>query len=157
RNDIALSYDHGSVSRRKLQALYIEISRLMSLAYPGPSTALSEIVGRDAFLEALGDQNLRIRILEHEPATMDDALRWASRLEAYAQSDGQGSASKNDEDFGRNRPKYARMAATDDGSVREENKLTAEISKTLEDLRKSVESCRQEIQSHRKELDGILS
>ena len=47
----------------------------MSLAYPGPSNALSENVGRDAFLEALGDRNLRIRMLEHEPATMNEALR----------------------------------------------------------------------------------
>ena len=31
----------------------------MSLAYPGESSALSVIVGRDAFLEALDDQTLR--------------------------------------------------------------------------------------------------
>ena len=46
----------------------------MTLAYPGPSSDLSEIVGRDAFLDALGNQALRIRILEREPRTLDEAL-----------------------------------------------------------------------------------
>ena len=54
----------------------------MSLAYPGESSALSGIVGRDAFLEALDDQALRVRILEKEPNNLDDALNIACRLEA---------------------------------------------------------------------------
>ena len=41
-----------------LQQLYQDVCRLMSLAYPGESSALSGIVGRDAFLEALDDQAL---------------------------------------------------------------------------------------------------
>ena len=39
-----------------LQQLYQDVCPLMSLAYPGASSALSGIVGRDAFLEALDDQ-----------------------------------------------------------------------------------------------------
>ena len=54
----------------------------MSLAYPGDSSALSDIVGRDAFLKALDDQALRVRILEKEPENFDDALDLVSRLEA---------------------------------------------------------------------------
>ena len=50
-----------------LQKLYHDVRRLMSLAYPGDSSVLSDIVGRDAFLEALDDQALRVRILEKEP------------------------------------------------------------------------------------------
>jgi hypothetical protein len=53
-----------SRKRRKgegLQLLYQDVSRLMALAYPGPSTELSQIVGRDAFLEALDNQALRVR------------------------------------------------------------------------------------------------
>ena len=133
-----------------LQSLYIDISRLMSLAYPGPSTELSELVARDAFLEALGDQSLRVRILEREPTTMDEALRWASRLEAYAQCGSQGTMEKNDEDFGRNRPKYVRMLAKND---MRDNKTPAEIQKQLEDLQSSIQLCRQELQSHRDEIN----
>ena len=55
----------------------------MSLAYPGESSALSDIVERDAFLEALNDQMLRVRILEKEPKNVDEALNIPSRFEAY--------------------------------------------------------------------------
>ena len=55
----------------------------MSLAYPGESSVLSDIVGRDAFLEALDDQALRVRILEKEPKNLNDALNMVSRLEAF--------------------------------------------------------------------------
>ena len=47
-----------------LQKLYEDVCRLMSLACPGESSTVSDIVARDAFLEALDDQALRIRILE---------------------------------------------------------------------------------------------
>ena len=66
-----------------LQKLYPDVCRLISLAYPRESSALSDIVGRDAFLEALDDQALRVRILEKEPKNLDDALNLASRLEAF--------------------------------------------------------------------------
>ena len=66
-----------------LQKLYQDVCRLMSMAYTGESSALSDIVGHDAFLEALDDQELRVRILEKEPKNLDDALNLASRLEAF--------------------------------------------------------------------------
>ena len=56
----------------------------MSLAYPGElSSVVSDIVERDAFLEALDDQALRVRILEKKPKNVDDALNLASRLKAF--------------------------------------------------------------------------
>ena len=55
----------------------------MSLAYLGESSALSNIIGHDAFLEALNDQALRVSILEKEPKNLDNALNLASRLEAF--------------------------------------------------------------------------
>ena len=57
---------------------YQDVCCLMSLAYLGESSALSGIVGRDAFLEAL-----RVRNLEKESNNLDDALNLASRLEAF--------------------------------------------------------------------------
>jgi len=66
-----------------LQQLYQDVSRLMSLAYPGLTSDLSNIVARDAFLEALGDNALRVRILEKEPTDLDSALKIACRLAAY--------------------------------------------------------------------------
>ena len=52
-----------------LQKLYQDVRRL-SLAYPGESSVLSDIIECDAFLEALDDQALRLRILEKEPKNL---------------------------------------------------------------------------------------
>ena len=57
-----------------LSNLYIDICRLMSLAFPGPPSATSEIVGHDAFLNALDDEDLRVRTLEQNPQTLDAAV-----------------------------------------------------------------------------------
>jgi len=77
----------GSMS---LEQLHIQVRTLVSKAAPGPWTALTEIYARDAFLQALGDLELRRRIMLTCPppttlaAAYDLALR-ASAFESYAQ------------------------------------------------------------------------
>jgi hypothetical protein len=66
-----------------LQALYQDLRRLMVLAFPGPTNNTTEIVGRDSFLDSLGNRSLSLRIREREPLTMEEALRIAVRFEAY--------------------------------------------------------------------------
>jgi len=70
-----------------LQTLYQDVKRLLNLAYPGPSNPIVEIVGRDAYLDALCDSALALRIREKDAMSMEDALRIALRLEAYAKAD----------------------------------------------------------------------
>ena len=77
----------------------------MSLAYPGESSVISNIFGRDAFLEALDNQALRLRILEKDPNNLDDDLNLASRLEAF---DIMGSREQEEE---KSKSGYARAAA----------------------------------------------
>ena len=101
-----------------LQTLYTDICRLMALAYPGPTSTLSDIVGRDAFLDALNNNKLRIRILETEPATLEDALRTAMRLEAYEG----GRKADYDEPSWKNR-RAAPMSTEFDGEELEEMKV----------------------------------
>jgi len=67
-----------------VQSVYQDIRRLLALGFPGQSGELCEIIGRDAFLEALGDQALRIRVLDQQPKTLDAALSIVSRMEAYS-------------------------------------------------------------------------
>jgi hypothetical protein len=59
----------------------------MVLAFPGPTNATTEIVGRNAFLDGLNDGSLALRIREREPNTMEEALRVAVRFEAYEKVD----------------------------------------------------------------------
>jgi len=55
----------------------------MSLVYPGPTTNLVNVVGRDAFFETLGEPGLTVQILDKVPATMMEALQIALNLKAF--------------------------------------------------------------------------
>jgi len=70
----------------ELQQLYNEVCRLMLLAYPGPSSDLTNVVGRDAFLEALDNPSLHVHILDKVPGSMEEALCIALNLEVLDKS-----------------------------------------------------------------------
>ena len=65
-----------------ISTIHLDICRLMSLAFPGPSSSAVEIIGRDAFLQAIDDEDLQMRILEKDPQTLNEAVLIAHRLEA---------------------------------------------------------------------------
>src|SRR5208282_1879833 len=66
--------------------------------YPGQSGELYQSIGRDCFLEALEDPELRIRVLDQQPTTMEQALAIVCRMQAYSNTtSGSASASKTEE------------------------------------------------------------
>jgi len=65
------------------QSLCFDIRRLLMLSFPGETGNMVEIVGRDCFLNSLNDVNLRIKVLQLQPTTMDKALNHVCRLESY--------------------------------------------------------------------------
>ena len=69
-----------------MQELAQDIRRLMILAYPGEVTRLHRIIGKDAFLRALNDEELEVKVREHETSTIGDALRVAERFEVIKNS-----------------------------------------------------------------------
>jgi len=89
-----------------VQSVYQDIRRLLALGFPGQSGELCEIIGRDAFLEALGDQALRIRVLDQQPKTLDAALSIVSRMEAYSNP----PPVMEDEDLGRRKVRVVAAA-----------------------------------------------
>ena len=129
-----------------LQSLYQDICRLMTLAYPSPPSALSDIVGRDAFLDALGNSGLRIRILEKEPKTLDEALTIACKLEAYDRSENDD----HDQDAGKQKTKLARVVTTEEEGERK-------LQKQLSELQAALTACRKEMSSQRKEIEKLRS
>jgi hypothetical protein len=66
-----------------LQALHQDVCRLLTLSYPGETGSLSKIVARDAFLDSLGDPDMRIRILERGATSIEEAFSIAARYESY--------------------------------------------------------------------------
>jgi len=81
---------HGRRRKRgeTVQAVYQDIRRLMALGFPGQAGEMFEILGRDSFLAALNDSSLRVRVLDQNPKTMDDALAIVIRMEAYSDNTG---------------------------------------------------------------------
>jgi hypothetical protein len=114
-----------------LQSIYQDVCRLMSLAYPGQANELSDIVARDSFLEALDNHALRVRILDKDPKTLEDALSIACRLEAFEKAD-VDQLEKSHAEKGRN--KSVRFAAISNPSSDTEG-ARAETEKQLRELK----------------------
>ena len=72
--------------RRKdetLRELCQDISRLMTLAFPGNYSNTAEHLAQDSFLRALDE--LAFQVLAHEPTGLDDAYRKAQQIEVSRQ------------------------------------------------------------------------
>ena len=121
-----------------LQAVYNDVCRLLALAYPGPTNATTVIVGRDAFLDALNNHEMRIRVLEKEPSTLEEALSIACRLEAYERVPIEKAVEEIvDEDRGRNRIRHARQLQVASASDVRDRALE-QITQQLAELRQMV-------------------
>jgi len=68
--------------KEPLQTLNHDINRMAGLAYPGKSSVHQELAAIDAFIDALGDSNKRMRVREKEPKSLDHALHIALLAEA---------------------------------------------------------------------------
>jgi len=60
-----------------LQALYHDVSRMAGLSFPGKSSIHRKLAETKAFIKAITDGNLRMRIKDKEPKDLDHALRIA--------------------------------------------------------------------------------
>src|SRR6218665_1486739 len=59
----------------------------MILAYPGPTTTHSEIIATRAFIDALRNKELAMKVREREPTSLDKAYNLAMKLEGYQKAD----------------------------------------------------------------------
>ena len=55
----------------------------MWLAYPGPTSEITNVIAQDSFLDALDNNVFRVRTLEKELPALDTTLKIAVRLEAF--------------------------------------------------------------------------
>jgi hypothetical protein len=71
--------------RRKgesLQSLYLDVSRLVSLAYPSEGGKYMGVCARDAFLAALNDDEIRFRVLDRGAENLEQAYEIATKYES---------------------------------------------------------------------------
>jgi len=69
-----------------LQQLYVEVCRLVALAYPASAPELSTHVAKESFIAALDDPSFQLKVMEREPKLIEEVLSIATRLEAYEAS-----------------------------------------------------------------------
>ena len=123
-----------------LQWVYHEVRRLMALAFPGQQGAMWEVMARDAFLDALDDPTLRIRLLEKDPSSLDETLRFACHLEAISRP--AQTVDGGYDDQGRRKERCVRGSNVDDDAALE--KKFQRLEMTLEMYRDELQRCRQE-------------
>jgi hypothetical protein len=66
-----------------IRELAQDIQRLMTLAYPGERSKLSEHLARDSFLIALDDPEMELKVREREPEDLESAVKLAQRFEVF--------------------------------------------------------------------------
>ena len=92
-----------------LQSVYLDVSRLAALAFPGVPTEHAEAVAVDAFIDALGDESLELRVRDREPADLDTAYRTALVMEANSRP----KLTEDGDGYGRKERQHTRVRATE--------------------------------------------
>lgn len=100
--------------KESLADLLHDIRRLVALAYPAPGNETTETIACDAFLEAMHDKELSLKVREKEGKTLNEVFRTAVRMEAYKLAFNENSFSQE-----RQRPaqRQVRSAKEDEGSA----------------------------------------
>ena len=84
------------IQGESLAALAQDVRRMVTLAYPGPASTVRDTVACNAFLEALDNPEMALRIREQEPESLEQALRVAQRLESYRGTDSKYFSERDD-------------------------------------------------------------
>lgn len=105
--------------RESLQALYHDISKLVMMAHPGARTDLGDQLAVEAFVDALNDSQLQLRIKDRFPKNLDEAFRIAVLMESNQVN--QTEASRLDTT--RRNDRYAKTVTIDETQDEEPDQL----------------------------------
>ena len=84
RTDLNRAKLKGRIRKRDegLPELAEDVERLTRLAYPDASVEMIEILSKDQFIDALTDEDSRLRLRQNKPETLRHALEQALELES---------------------------------------------------------------------------
>ena len=68
-----------------------EIKHLVRLAYPDASVDMLDILAKDQFIDTLPDEDIRLRLRQNKPGTLQQALEEALELESIYLANNQRS------------------------------------------------------------------
>ena len=66
-----------------LAELMEDIERLTRLAYPDVAPAMLELLAKDQFIDSSTDEDMKLRIQQNGPESLQQALEAALELESY--------------------------------------------------------------------------
>ena len=95
-----------------------------------------EVLAKDQFVDALPDEDMRLRIRQNKPATVRDALRLALELESYQIAS-------------RQRTKLVRGTHLEEGPTQPEQSTVASSADVLQQLVEDIRQCGKESQRRR--------
>ncbi|VDI69714.1 Hypothetical predicted protein [Mytilus galloprovincialis] len=109
------------------------IRRLSNLAYPTAPLDVRETLGKEQFIDALVDSEMRLRIKQSRPKGLNDAVRLAVELEAYNKAENKVREGRG----------YLRQTMNDDELGREEkitksDSPTKDIASWMQTMEKSL-------------------
>ena len=79
----------------KLPDLTSSLRRLASRAYPEAVPHLQDSLAKDQFIDALEDREIRIKLRESAPKTLDEAVRRALQIEAMYEAESRRSKGRS--------------------------------------------------------------
>ena len=146
-----------------IQAVYQDVRRLLALGYPGQVGEMYEVIGRDFFLDALDDQALRIRVLDQQPRTLDEALSIVCRMEAYSKPSS-GTSNVDDEEPVRrkvrgvkSKPEVPVVAPVVAVVPSEESRRLQKLEETLANQQHEIRQLRSEAAEWRGRAEGAAA
>jgi hypothetical protein len=116
-----------------LSNLLHDIRRLVVQAFPVPDNETTQILAKDAFLDAMRDRELSLKVREKESQDLDAAYRTALRLEAYQMSTA-------DPDDRRRQPNRVRGTREVDADVLMEARLDRVMTQIRDEQRRWQET-----------------
>lgn len=122
----------GRIRRREetLPELAEEVEHLTRLAYPEAAVEMVEVLAKDQFIDALPDEDFRLRIRQSKPETLQQALEQALELESIYQANKQ-------------RSKFVREVQLESASTPQINRAGLEEGalETLQCILEAVQQC----------------
>lgn len=113
-----------------LPELAEDIERLARLAYPQTTQAMLDLLAKDQFVDALPDEDMRLRIRQSRPTSLREALRVAVELDSFQQASRQRTRAV----------RGARMEEKQPG-VAGADKDTSDRPQWADDLLKAIQMC----------------
>ena len=108
---------------------------LVAQAYPGANAEVLDVLGRDHFIDAIDDPDIRWRIYQAKPENLDGAV--CTEFEAYKAAEKQRVTKKC---FIRNISSHPKNLTTRD--TKEDESILAKLQRQITDLKKQLQASR---------------